>query len=284
LDLRSHLNMDACYLGLVVSFKLMLEHKSKLMSKTGHKVYLEFTYRYPRFLASTVVAVYAVFLGFSASNCIIFSEYVLFALGIDGTQLIRKLLAVSLLTAITIIHGCFLSTGIMIQNFLGWVKIGLIVFMIFTSLFVVAFRRGNHGITIQQAYTQELTWDSIWTGSVWNLEIIATSLFKVFYSYAGLENINNVLNEVKNPVRTLKSVAPTALITACILYLLINIAYLLIIPLDQIKESRELIAALFFERTFGISVGKRILPLAVALSAVGNVMVVSFALVFARKL
>lgn len=61
--------------------------------------------------------------------------------------------------------------------------------------------------------------------------------------------------------------------------MLINIAYFIVIPLDEVKESKELIAALFFERCFGPTVGKVFLPLAVALSGAGNVMVVTFALV-----
>ena len=85
-------------------------------------------------------------------------------------------------------------------------------------------------------------------------------------------------NEVKNPVRTLKTVTLLSLFTACIIYLLINIAYLLVVPLEDIKRSRELIAALFFERLFGAGFGNVFLPLAIALSAAGNVMVVTFSL------
>lgn len=88
-----------------------------------------------------------------------------------------------------------------------------------------------------------------------------------------------VMNEVQNPIRTLKSVSITALVTACVMYLLVNVAYFIVVPLDEIKHSRELIAALFFERCFGSTVGKTLLPLAVALSAAGNVMVVTFTLV-----
>ncbi|KAJ2970117.1 hypothetical protein NUW58_g9794 [Xylaria curta] len=69
------------------------------------------------------------------------------------------------------------------------------------------------------------------------------------------------MNEVKDPVRTLKSVSLSALVTACFLYLAASSS-----------------AALFFERVFGQNVGRRFLPLAVALSAAGNVMVVTFAL------
>jgi amino acid transporter len=223
------------------------------------------------------VAVNAVLLGFTASNCIVFSQYVLFAFRIEPTPILQKALAVGLLTWITVVHGSFLRTGIFIQNVLGWVKVGLIVFMIATGVFVVLFRPETAGALDFKADSGH--WDSIWKDSNWNWGIISTALFKVFYSYAGLENVNNVLNEVKNPVKTLKSVAPAALLTSCILYLLVNIAYFLVIPMEEIKQSGELIAALFFERTFGPTVGRTILPLAVATSAIGNVMVVTFALV-----
>lgn len=241
----------------------------------GEKVYLEYTYRRPRFLASTLVAVQAVLLGFTASNCIIFGKYTLFALGIEPSEIAQKTLAVGLLTAITIVHGCFLRTGILVQNILGWMKVVLIGFMFLTGLFVVLFREQSPS----EASTGIASWDGLWEDSEWSWGIISTAIFKVSYSYAGLGNINNVLNEVKDPVRTLKSVAPAALLTACILYLLMNVAYFAVVPLDDIKESGELIAALFCERVFGAGFGNTVLPLAIAISAAGNVMVVTFALV-----
>jgi amino acid transporter len=259
----------ACGLAVTLEYGCMLPRSG------GEKVYLEFTYRRPRFLASTLVAVQAVLLGFTASNCIVFAQYTLFAFDIEGTDFLRKGLAVGLLTAITVVHGCFLKTGIWIQNLLGWVKIGLVIFMVFAGLSVILFQKHSFG----ESQSHFPSGADIWKGSDWSWGVISTSLFKVFYSYAGLSNINNVLNEVKNPVRTLKSVSITALITACILYTLVNVAYFIVVPLDEIKSSGELIAALFFERCFGPGLGKKILPLAVALSGAGNVMVVTFALV-----
>jgi amino acid transporter len=228
-------------------------------------------------LASILIAVKSVLLGFTASNCIVFGEYTLYALNREPSQFEGKVLALGLLTVIVIIHSCFLKTGIFIQNVLGWVKIALAIFMVFTSLFVVLFRSNeSRESTIQPRIDSSHLWDGIWDGSVWNWGIISTAMFKVSYSYAGLSNVNNVLNEVKNPVKTLKSAATTALITSCILYLLVNIAYFLVVPLEDIKNSGELIAALFFERVFGANVGRVLLPLAIATSAAGNVMVVTF--------
>ncbi|KAK0742562.1 amino acid permease-domain-containing protein [Apiosordaria backusii] len=262
------------WFGLAVG----LEYGCMLPRSGGDKVYLEFTYRRPRFLASTIVAVHAVVLGFTASNCIVFGEYVLFALGKHASEhrVEVRVLAVTLMTLITIVHGCFLRTGIFIQNLLGWIKIGLVVFMTLASAVVVL--AGYRPTTPTETTRVLPSWDDIWEGSVWNWGIISTALFKVFYSYSGLQNVNNVLNEVRDPVKTLKSAAPAALFTACLLYFLVNVAYFLIVPLDEIKKSGELIAALFFQRLLGETAGRILLPLAVAISAAGNVMVVTFAL------
>ncbi|KAG9793214.1 high affinity methionine permease, partial [Aureobasidium melanogenum] len=253
-----------------------MEYGCMLPRSGGVKVYLEYTYRKPRFLASTLVAVQAVLLGFTASNCIVFAKYTLFAVGATPGDFNTKLLAVGLLTWITIVHSCFYRTGIWIQNMLGWLKIGLVVFMILTGLFVVIFRPDTSSRLLE--IPSEAAWDELFRGSNWEWNNLSTAFFKVLYSYAGLSNINNVLNEVKNPVKTIKTVGPAALLTACVMYVLINIAYLAVVPLEEVKQSRELIAALFFERVFGAGFGNKFLPLAIALSAVGNVMVVTFAL------
>ncbi|KAI4864402.1 amino acid permease-domain-containing protein [Hypoxylon rubiginosum] len=273
------LSLSVWILGAVVvacGLAVSLEYGCMLPRSGGDKVYLEFTYPRPRFFASTMIAVQAVLLGFTASNCIIFSQYVHFVFDAEARDFSKKAVAVALLTVITIIHGVWYKAGIRIQNFLGWVKVGLVLFMVLAALYVVIFRPKQEDAGNQQMALQ--SWEGLWEGSDWNLGTLATSLFKVFYSYAGLSNLNNVMNEVKDPVRTLKSVSLTALVTACLLYLLANLAYFAVVPIDDIKKSGQLVSALFFERTFGPNVGKRFLPLAVALSAGGNVMVVTFAL------
>ena len=256
--------------GLAVSMEL----GCMLPRSGGVKVYLEFIYRRPRFLASTLVAVQAVVLGFTASNAIVFGEYILVALNIEVTAFAQRTLAVGLLTVITIIHGCFLKTGIWIQNALGWVKIALMGFM--AILGVVALFLPN---TAARENVEALSLTKIFDNSNWEVVALSTAIFKVAYSFAGYDNVNNVLNEVKDPVRTLKTMAPTALLTVATFYLVLNIAYFIVVPLEEIRDSGELIAALFFRRIFGPNVGSTVLPVLVATAAAGNVMVVTFALV-----
>ena len=240
----------------------------------GAKVYLEFMYRRPRFLASTLVAVQAVVLGFTASNCIVFGEYLLTALGVEVTSVKQRVLAVGLLTAVTVTHGCFLKTGIWVQNALAWVKIGLMAFMAVLGIVALFLPR-----TESRRNVEGVSLVGLFDGSNWDVVALSTAVFKVSYSFAGYDNVNNVLNEVKDPVRTLKTMAPAALLTVAVFYLMLNVAYFIVVPLDEIKNSGELIAALFFEKLFGPGVGSTILPILVAISAAGNVMVVTFALV-----
>ncbi|KAL5334153.1 amino acid permease-domain-containing protein [Aspergillus crustosus] len=269
--------LSAC--GMVVG----MEYGAMLPRSGGDKVYLEYTYPRPRFLASTLVAVQAVLLGFTASNCIIFAKYTFFAFGGEPSELQHKLIAAGLLTVITIVHGCFRQTGIWIQNFLGWLKIFLIGSISLTGIWVILLRPSDFTSGAEQTahphpHPHPFAWDSLWEGSNWSWNLLSTSLFKVTYSYAGLNNINNVLSEVRDPIRTIKTVCPAALLTAAALYLLANISYFLVVPLDEIKNSGELVAALLFERLFGPRFGGILFPLAIAISAAGNVMVVTFAL------
>lgn len=258
--------------GLAVS----LELGCMLPRSGGEKVYLEFIYDRPRFLASTIIAVQAAILGFTASNCIVFGKYMLFALNIPVTNLSQRLCAAGLIVTVTIIHARFLRGGIMIQNALGWIKIVVVAFMAFAGISVVIFKP-LRVLQHMHHHQNPFSWDHIWSCSEWNFGTLATSFFKVSYAYSGYDNVNNVLDEVKDPIRTLKSAAPVAMITIFFFYILLNIAYFVVVPLDEIKSSGELVGALFFERVLGEGLGSKALPVLIAFSAAGNVMVTTFA-------
>ena len=50
-------------------------------------------------------------------------------------------------------------------------------------------------------------------------------MFKIIFSFAGWANVNYVMNNVKDPIRTLKIAGPLGLGTCALLYILANIAY-----------------------------------------------------------
>lgn len=55
---------------------------------------------------------------------------------------------------------------------------------------------------------------------------VVTALYNVIWSYIGYSNANYALAETRNPVKTLKMAAPTALAIVGVLYMLANVSSL----------------------------------------------------------
>ena len=111
-----------------------------------------------------------------------------------------------------------------------------------------------------------------WKGSSFNGNSIATALVKTHFAYVGWGNAFNVLGEVKgrNPVRTVRNAGLLSLVIVTILFTFTNIAYVAAIPKDDIKQSGQLVGALFCHEVFGDSWASKILPVMVVFSCLGN--------------
>jgi amino acid transporter len=99
-------------------------------------------------------------------------------------------------------------------------------------------------------------------------------MVKIIFSYAGFENAFNVVNEVKNPVKTLRWSAPLSLLGTTILYILANIAYFSAASKKEILESKVVAASVFFNKVFGSSGASRGLNFLIMCSAFGNLLAV----------
>lgn len=56
--------------------------------------------------------------------------------------------------------------------------------------------------------------------------LLSTALISALFSYSGYHNAFNVVNEIKNPIRTIKRSGTASLLIVAVLYMLVNIAYL----------------------------------------------------------
>ena len=99
-------------------------------------------------------------------------------------------------------------------------------------------------------------------------------MFKVLYSYSGWQTANYVLNEVKNPIRTIKIAGPLGLGITSALYIFANVAYFAFVLFSSwsttspthhlcsasskvdIINSGTTVASLFFESVFGTEAQK----------------------------
>ncbi|KAI9689679.1 MAG: hypothetical protein M1820_010108 [Bogoriella megaspora] len=259
-------------LGLLMSFAglfVWLEFGCMFPRSGGEKVYLEAVYTRPKFLATVVFAVNAIFLGFTASGCIIFSKNMVAAANRVASDWEQRGIAIAVIVFVTAVHTFIPKMGVKMMNLLGSIKVILLVFIIVTGWVVLgggAKRVTNPGASFKNSFA----------GSATSSNLYASALFKVLNSYAGWSNAAYVLNEVKRPVRTLKIAGPLGLGTCGVLYLLANVSYFSAATPKQIAKSNDTVASFFFGVVFG-ETAKQVLSVFVALSALGNVLTITFA-------
>jgi len=255
--------------GMLIAFSGMmvyLEFGTGLPRNGGEKNYLEFVYRKPRFLATALYAGYVVLLGWAASNSIVFGEYILHAAQIPVDRWNQRGVGLVCITSAFLIHGLALKWGLRLQNTLGVIKLLILVLII-----VSGFAALGGYLKIEKPNN----FDDVFTNTTGSAYGIVTALYNVIWSYLGYSNANYAMSEMKNPVRTLKIAAPTAIAIVGVLYMLANIAYFAAVPKDEILSSGRILAASFFRNVYGDKAG-RALSIFVALSAYGNVLSVIF--------
>lgn len=258
----------AAYAGLNV----YLEFGLKIPKSGGDKNYLERVYRHPRHFALAIFTVVSVFLGVSSSNCYAFGIYVLFALGIENpTESQARSVAILGLTLCCCLHGVFPNAGRRIFNLLGIFKVVVLIGVTITGLGVLA---GLVDIPDRPHNFTNIFQNDGYGGGAYSYSV---ALLRVFYSYRGWENANFVMGQIRNPERTVPIAGTLAIVLATLLYSLCNIAYFAVIPKDLIANSGTIVAGHFFRIVFGESAAARLLPCLVALSNIGNVLVVSYA-------
>ncbi|GAA5905146.1 hypothetical protein JCM5296_006929 [Sporobolomyces johnsonii] len=259
-------------LGTVLSFCglfVWLEFAGMYPRSGGEKVYLEAVYRRPKLLATCLFAVNAIILGFTASGCIVFASNILVAAKHEVTTWNERGIAVGVILVVTLIHGFTPKWGVRLMNLLGVFKVVILLLVVVSGWVVL-------GGGIKSIPDPKANFRNGFSGSSHSAYNYASALFKVLNSYAGWSNAAYVLNEVKNPVRTIKIAGPLGLSICAVLYILANISYFAAVSIPALKESGVTVASYYFLVVFGEK-AQRALSVFVALSAFGNVLAVTFA-------
>ncbi|KAH8911738.1 high affinity methionine permease [Coniochaeta sp. PMI_546] len=259
-------------LGLVLSYcglMVWLEFGCMYPRSGGEKVYLEAVYRRPRFLATIVFAVQAILLGFTASGCIVFASNIVVASGRNPGEWEERGIAIAVIVFVTCVHTFMPKAGVWLMNVIGSIKVIILLYIVITGWVVL-------GGGVKSVPDPHASFRNSFAGSATSGNLYASALFKVLNSYAGWSNAAYVLNEVKRPVRTLKIAGPLGLGICSVLYLLANVAYFSAATPKEIAGSGVTVASYFVGKVFG-NTARRVLSVFVALSALGNVLTITFA-------
>ena len=136
-----------------------MEFGTGLPRNGGEKNYLEYVYRKPKFLATGFYAGYVVLLGWAGSNSVVFGEYILSAANVETNRWNQRGVGLACITSAFLIHGLALNWGLRLQNFLGIIKLLillLIVFSGFVSSITQVETLPNYKILIQLSHSRQL--------------------------------------------------------------------------------------------------------------------------------
>lgn len=110
-----------------------MEFGTGLPRNGGEKNYLEYVYRKPKFLVTGVYAGYAVLLGWAGSNSVVFGEYILNAANVEVGRWNQRGVGLACITSAFLIHGLALKWGLRLQNFLGVIKLLILLLIVFSG-------------------------------------------------------------------------------------------------------------------------------------------------------
>lgn len=237
----------------------------------GMKVFLEYIYFKPRMMVSVLFNCFNIIFGNLIANTLVLGKYLLYSCGYEIIDSHVKIVGLLFLFLTCVILGVSTKVAIKIQSIAGLFKLILMAFISLTGVYVILLPKSVTGIENNLhpddffTFKREVTFASL-----------TSAVLKAIFSLSGWQTTHVVMNEVKDPVRTMKIAAPLGLflINAC--YFLINFSYLVVIPSDELLGIDEMVGSVFFEKLFGPIIGKTVLTASVPFSVAGNIIVVLY--------
>lgn len=168
-----------------------------------------------------------------------------------------KLIAILCILFLTGINYLGILFGGLVQTVVTFIKIATMIFLSF-ALFI--FGSGNvenlsSGFSMSPEVSSNL------------LVLLGLSLSGAFWAYDGWNNVTFISGEVKNPKRNIPLGLMFGTLIVIVLYVIINLAYLYVMPIKEIANS-PLVAATAAEKIFGMY-GGSIISIAVIVSTFG---------------
>ncbi|RDA90328.1 hypothetical protein CP533_6002 [Ophiocordyceps camponoti-saundersi (nom. inval.)] len=196
---------------------------------------------------------------------------------IMGDYLVRAVVGADIETVDPWVHKTVALAGVVLVNLLNCVstRVGTRVNDVLMLLKFVALL----GVTVMgvvvafTGYTLQGEVDVVWKTHDWfagtspDLSNWAVALYAGLWAFDGWDNTNYVVGEFRNPGRDLPRVMHTAMPLVILSYVLANVAYFLVLPIDVINGSNT-VAVKFGSRVLGRA-GALVMALTVSASCFG---------------
>ncbi|KAK3325268.1 amino acid permease-domain-containing protein [Apodospora peruviana] len=232
----------------------------------GSQVYLSKIFGELAGFLFTWVAVLVLKPGSAAIIAIIMGEYLVRAfIGAEAETInpwINKSVALVGLFLVTFMNCVSTRLGTRVNDMLMFLKFVALLGVTVIGIVVAATGFSYSGQANLDWKTHEWFEGTKMDASAW-----AVALYAGLWAFDGWDNTNYVVGEFRNPSRDLPRVIHTAMPLVIVSYILANIAYFLVLPLETINSSNT-VAVMFGAKVFG-PVGSLILALIVSASCFG---------------
>src|SRR5262245_60411173 len=163
---------------------------------------------------------------------VVFGEYLLRSIGIDPVEhyIVARSLSAAAIAFAAIVNIRGANLGAFIVGIATWAK-----FLALAVLALSAFLLGSsHGASVSNLTTG--------TGASIGIGSMGLALVSILWAYDGWADLSFASGEVKDPQRNLPRAIILGTIAIIVIYLMTNVAYLYVNPIEKVAESR-LVAA-----------------------------------------
>ncbi|KAJ2848456.1 hypothetical protein IWW36_003286 [Coemansia brasiliensis] len=256
-------------LGAVISFggaTAFIELGLMYQRNGGTMRFLAHAFPKPKLLLSYLfswVMIVCIRPGAIAANGPVIGKYWLYAAGASNEEgWLARGVGFGCITFVTVLNAMSAKWTLRLINVLTVVKIVVILVIVVTG--IVAASGGIH-------VEHNDNWSRGFSGTKGDAHAYASALTKVFWAYDGFTNLVYSLGELRRPERNLPWSIGGAVVIVGVLYILANVAFFIVVPIDVAINSEEILAAEFTFRVFGQSVGQIALPIMIGLSVLGAI-------------
>ncbi len=186
----------------------------------------------------------------------VFAEYLLRLLHKEGNQMAVHLIAAAAILLVAVFNLIGVRLGAIVQNLTAGTKYIALILLVLVA-FIIG---GQHDWTPPAA--------PVAVGSTTSLTMFGLALVSILWVYDGWADLTYVSGEVKRPERNLPFALIIGTLAVILIYILANLAYLHLLDIGQIANSK-LVAADTAKRAIG-GVGETLVAIAVMISAFGT--------------
>ena len=171
--------------------------------------------------------------GSQAIIATIFGEYITWVIGVGtvgDSNMISKIFAIVLTITLAIINCCGIRESANLQNVLTTIKIGLVIFV-----FIAAIVSGiyDHSNTLLTNFNNDKTSN----GSIFGF---FTAMVAALWAFDGWADLNFLAEELYDPSRNIPRVMTIGIGIVTMVYLLANLAYLIVLLSDDIENANAI--------------------------------------------